>query len=941
MKHFVRIAAVASLAALQGCILPIPIPTEWIVPGMNAVLSEQVVAMTRQVLAAAEVEQNRAELEANIGVVTVGLGEKYSLAVGRHLLQQNTNDIQIDGIVTGMIQHHCTKPDYDVCFQLVDKYAPKISDLATSLQFVVLTAYFDAARPTGRSSKIFEARLRRDWPIRGSDPQTAVVNLQVEAYLIKAADRGQGERMKKSLEAFIAQQHQTMARLKSDESGLLAKAGALLRNAGALLAANSAGIAEMVYVASIAADDADWGAGQLTSILKDMKADQRHLCNLFGFKLIHLQLLAKDQGKFESSPRCFEHLNQIDETTLPLMVAILELLDKRNIDPQSAIVAERVVDYLETRRIGSTSKDARRSILSSHAGTYELVARVQARTGSIERAFNTLDGTKARTLIDYIGEVDALRDLSLKPQDRDDLQRRLQYLISAEQSHALAIADSSSAKSFIDRLQSDRDVARTSYFEHVNQVSSLNPKFKLLSNPRKWAADDQNVGAIQPDEIFINYFISQSEEGAAWLVDATGKPVRFDLGSLKNISATVAAYREIIAPSHDIAQSGRLVALKGGGYEWLFLGQTADSASKVVADDRVTALSVLSSYFHEKLLRPISPIASQYKRWIVSPDKDLALLPFDTLREGSAGSVSLDTKLVQSHVVTLVQSFAVHRLLKKRALDYNATGWAQSLLAMGNAVYGDGWADGRGMQRGTGVRGFERDARSASASEGDASAMGSNALLSAVAEKTALNQLQWRNLPGTAREIKAVAQIFANGATGGGLSSGVDTYVGADASEAKLQQLNQSGKLKDYRYLLFSAHGYLAQNPALSALVLSQRNNPPDVDGYVTAAEWPLYDVRSDLTVLSACDTGVGKTQAGESVMGLPYALFVAGNKNTLLSLWPVDDDATAEFMSRFFAKLKAGQTQPDALSATKREFVAHPQWSQPKFWAAFVLYGV
>ena len=127
----------------------------------------------------------------------------------------------------------------------------------------------------------------------------------------------------------------------------------------------------------------------------------------------------------------------------------------------------------------------------------------------------------------------------------------------------------------------------------------------------------------------------------------------------------------------------------------------------------------------------------------------------------------------------------------------------------------------------------------------------------------------------------------------------------------------------------------------LSALVLSQRNNPPDVDGYVTAAEWPLYDIRSDLTVLSACDTGVGKTQAGESVMGLPYALFVAGNKNTLLSLWPVDDDATAEFMSRFFAKLKAGQTQPDALSATKREFVAHPQWSQPKFWAAFVLYGV
>jgi CHAT domain-containing protein len=69
--------------------------------------------------------------------------------------------------------------------------------------------------------------------------------------------------------------------------------------------------------------------------------------------------------------------------------------------------------------------------------------------------------------------------------------------------------------------------------------------------------------------------------------------------------------------------------------------------------------------------------------------------------------------------------------------------------------------------------------------------------------------------------------------------------------------------------------------------------------------------------------------------------LFVAGNKNTLLSLWPVDDDATAEFMRRFFSKLKAGTLQPDALRQTKQEFREHPAWSNPMYWAAFVLYGV
>jgi CHAT domain len=149
-------------------------------------------------------------------------------------------------------------------------------------------------------------------------------------------------------------------------------------------------------------------------------------------------------------------------------------------------------------------------------------------------------------------------------------------------------------------------------------------------------------------------------------------------------------------------------------------------------------------------------------------------------------------------------------------------------------------------------------------------------------------------------------------------------------------QLNKTGNLKDYRYLLFSAYGYLAQNPVMSALVLSQTGNPPGIDGYITPNEWLLCDLNSDLTVLSACNTGVGKTQAGESVMGLPYALFVAGNKNTFLTLWPVDDEATAEFMSRFFTKLKAGNKQHVLLSLTKQEF-QHPIWRNPKYWAAFL----
>jgi CHAT domain-containing protein len=57
--------------------------------------------------------------------------------------------------------------------------------------------------------------------------------------------------------------------------------------------------------------------------------------------------------------------------------------------------------------------------------------------------------------------------------------------------------------------------------------------------------------------------------------------------------------------------------------------------------------------------------------------------------------------------------------------------------------------------------------------------------------------------------------------------------------------------------------------------------------------------------VLSACETGRGEVLGGEGIVGLPYAFYVAGNKNTLLTLWKIADNLTVEFMSRFLPNSK------------------------------------
>jgi len=156
---------------------------------------------------------------------------------------------------------------------------------------------------------------------------------------------------------------------------------------------------------------------------------------------------------------------------------------------------------------------------------------------------------------------------------------------------------------------------------------------------------------------------------------------------------------------------------------------------------------------------------------------------------------------------------------------------------------------------------------------------------------------------------------------------------------------NREQELTRYRYLVFSAHGYFdAQTPALSVIVLDQLNKTPDSDGYITASEWPSYDFKndfkSDLMVLSACQTGQGEVLRGEGLLGLPYAFYVAGNKNTLMTLWTLQDESTAEFTARFFEKLKAGKNQVKALTETKREFMNSDKYKRPLFWAPFVLYG-
>lgn len=145
--------------------------------------------------------------------------------------------------------------------------------------------------------------------------------------------------------------------------------------------------------------------------------------------------------------------------------------------------------------------------------------------------------------------------------------------------------------------------------------------------------------------------------------------------------------------------------------------------------------------------------------------------------------------------------------------------------------------------------------------------------------------------------------------------------------------------------LHFSVHGELdTARPELSHLIFALWDDEEKpLDGRLYVHEIDGIDLSCDLLVLSACNTARGKILRGEGLVGMPFAALGAGAQRALVSLWFVDDEATAELMKHFYSALLAeGLAPPAALAQAKRRLMTqgNPEWQRPYYWAGFVLYG-
>ena len=625
--------------------------------------------------------------------------------------------------------------------------------------------------------------------------------------------------------------------------------------------------------------------------------------------LNNLAALHQDQGRFgEAEPLYQESLaiwrEQLGDrhpdvaNSFNNLAALYQVQGKIDI---ALIYLQQGLDIQEANlnlNLAIGSEDRKQAYIATISGTTSGVISLHFQDAPDNRdaahlAFSTLLRRKGRIL-------DALTDT----------QQRLRQNLSPD--IALVLDDYASAQSQLAALlyrglgeqdptdyRRQVDELRQTVNRLENDLSRRSAEFRVETEPVEIAA----IQALLPANAALVEIVQYRPFDATSRSDQWGAP-------------RYAAY--VLHPTGDLqwVELGDAATLDAAAFD--FLSAVRNPASGTTARTTGRALDAL-------VMEPLRPLLGDATHLLLSPDSQLNLVPFAALVDEQ------DQFLVESYTLT-------HLTTGRDLLRLQVTASSQQPpIVLANPDYDR--ADGAGA------------ALVASATRGELQRSGDMA------------SLQFGPLPGTQLEVDAIAPLLNNPLI----------LTEADASEAALKQVQGPSILH------IATHGFFLEDveavpppddtrsatiiptftgdgSALRPPVVS-RENPllrsglafagfntrasAGEDGVLTALEAAGLRLRGTrLVVMSACETGVGDVATGEGVYGLRRALVMAGAESQLMSLWKVDDYATAELMQLYYDRILSGDDRSESLRQVQLELLAAPTYAHPYYWSSFLFSG-
>ena len=331
----------------------------------------------------------------------------------------------------------------------------------------------------------------------------------------------------------------------------------------------------------------------------------------------------------------------------------------------------------------------------------------------------------------------------------------------------------------------------------------------------------------------------------------------------------------------------------------------SERVSALTLQESLTRINVLGRDLSDSIFKPLENDVGSSQTLIIVPDGTLAYLPFEALVTTSGHGKP--TYLAEKFAIVYGPSASA--LVTVNEMNRHITP-RRTLLAFGDPVI-------------TPVDGLPKIATGPSESI-------STARSASPAEGYEERGFSLARLPYTRDEVLNIGKLFP--------ADQRQLYLGADAREENVK----SERLDDFHYIHFASHGFLDElHPSRSGILLSRASESSE-DGILQTGEIMRLKFNADIVTLSACSTGLGKLMNGEGVLGLTRAFFYAGARNVAVSLWSVNDSATATLMESFYLNLRRGLPKSEALRQAKLSLLHNSQlsWRHPYFWAAFVLEG-
>lgn len=516
---------------------------------------------------------------------------------------------------------------------------------------------------------------------------------------------------------------------------------------------------------------------------------------------------------------------------------------------------------------------------------YEGLARVLLKMNSPVQAFKISEHTKARGFSEALARWPEKSSYGI-PEDVLDRDRLLneEYAAASLALHTARMAGSSDEAVKLESTVSD---LKKRLNGHTEGLRSQFPLFAAAKYPQPI---DLGQMSLRDDEWTLSYDVTDTGI-IAYLT--RGKDIvqsRFIPIGRGQLEQTVARFRKAVE-----------------------LDSTEDFISKLKSFNLD-----LGNQIGSLLLKDLIQHVPEGSALIIAPDECLGMLPFEMLPLDGTGRIRTDGRipsvigvkfLGDRNPVCYVQSITaltLGRTLASRNQESNR------MLVLADPVFDSN--DERALK-----------SRPQPISQSDA--LYFNELMSPLASG---GNFVFARLQRTSDLAEYIGGLFPGAS---------EALTGFDASKPILLDRLKSVP-SGYNTVVFATHGFYGHTtPGIMEPVLVLTTVPAGTDGLLRMTEIMGLRINTDMVVLAACQTGLGKLVTGEGILGMGRAFQYAGSRNVLMSLWSVEENASVKLLKYFVEFRSKGKSKLAALTEARNQLRSEG-YDHPFFWAAFVLAG-